>query len=76
MAYKVIIMSDLYKIIKEIYKFCDDDSILVIDERGEIRRIYCHFVLLAELLPLLREALFAAIADAEKKFNIEMPKYR
>ena len=43
MAYKVFIMSDIDKIIKEIYKFCDDDSILVIDERGEIRRIYCPF---------------------------------
>jgi hypothetical protein len=47
-------------------------------EKGQIRHSgnLEHFILLAELLPLLREALFAAIADAEKKFNIEMPKYR
>jgi hypothetical protein len=34
-----------------------------------------HFVKLAELLPLMREAFYVAIADAENKFNIEMPKY-
>ncbi|MBM3131458.1 MAG: hypothetical protein FJZ95_00265 [Chloroflexi bacterium] len=34
-----------------------------------------HFVKLAELMPLMREAFYAAISDAEKKFNIEMPKY-
>ena len=46
-------------------------------EKGEIRHSgnLDHFILLAELLPLLREALYVAIADAENKFNIEMPKY-
>ncbi len=34
-----------------------------------------HFVKLADLLPLMREAFYVAIADAENKFNIEMPKY-
>jgi hypothetical protein len=34
-----------------------------------------HFVKLAEVIPLMREAFQAAIADAENKFNIEMPKY-
>jgi len=34
-----------------------------------------HFVKLAALLPLLREAFYVAIADAENKFNIKMPKY-
>jgi len=34
-----------------------------------------HFVKLTQLLPLMREAFYVAIADAENKFNIEMPKY-
>jgi len=34
-----------------------------------------HFVKLAELISLMREAFYEALADAEKKFNIEMPKY-
>jgi len=34
-----------------------------------------HFVKLGEFLPLMREAFYVAIAEAEKKFNIEMPKY-
>ena len=46
MAYKVIFMSDIDKIIKQIYKYCDSDSILVIDEQGQIRRIYCPFAVL------------------------------
>ena len=46
MAYKVMIMSNIDKIIKQIYKYCDSDSILVIDEQGQIRRIYCPFVVM------------------------------
>jgi hypothetical protein len=34
-----------------------------------------HFVKLAEVMPLIREAFYVAIADAEKKFDVEMPKY-
>ncbi len=34
-----------------------------------------HFMKLAEVMPLMREGFHVAIADAEKKFNIEMPKY-
>ena len=34
-----------------------------------------HFVKLVPILPLLREAFYVAIADAENKFNIKMPKY-
>ncbi len=34
-----------------------------------------HFLKLAELLPLMREAFCVAIVDTENKFNIEMPKY-
>ena len=47
-------------------------------EKGEIRhsKNLEHFISLAELLPLMREALYVAIADAENKFNIEMPKYQ
>ncbi len=47
-------------------------------EKGEIRhsKNLEHFIRLAELLPLMREALYVAIADAENKFNIEMPKYQ
>ena len=35
-----------------------------------------HFFKLSELMPLMREAFNAAIAEAEKKFKVEMPKYR
>jgi hypothetical protein len=47
-------------------------------ENGSIRysKNLEDFVKLAELLPLMREALYVAIADAENKFNIEMPKYQ
>lgn len=36
-------MSDIDKIIKQIYKYVDDRSILVIDGEGKVRRIYCPF---------------------------------
>ena len=39
-------MDDIDKIIKEIYKYCDTDSILVIDGEGQIRRIYCPFAVI------------------------------
>ena len=36
-------MSDIDKIIKQIYKYVDSGSILVIDNEGHIKRIYCPF---------------------------------
>lgn len=39
-------MSDIERIVREIYKYCDSDSILVIDEQGQIRRIYCPFAVM------------------------------
>jgi hypothetical protein len=47
-------------------------------EKGEIRysKNLDDFFKLLEVLPLLREALHVAVVDAERKFNIEMPKYR
>ena len=40
-------MSDeIDKIIKQIYKYCDSRSILVIDGEGEIKRIYCPFAVM------------------------------
>ena len=47
-------------------------------EKGAVRysKNLDDFVKLAELLPLMREALYVAIADAENKFNVEMPKYQ
>ena len=39
-------MSDIEKIVREIYKYCDSDSILIIDEEGKIRRIYCPFAVM------------------------------
>ena len=53
---------------------CDMMELL---NRGELRFVQGieYFLKLGEVLPLMREALYAAIAEAEKKFNIEMPKY-
>ena len=39
-------MSDIERIIKEIYQYCDDHSILIIDSEGQIRRIYCPFAVM------------------------------
>ena len=39
-------MSNIDKIIREIFRYCDTDSILVIDSNGEIRRIYCPFAVM------------------------------
>ncbi len=46
-------------------------------EEGVLRFIQNieHFLKLTELLPLMREAFYVAIADAENEFNVEMPKY-
>ena len=37
---------DIDDIVREIYKFCDDHSILFIDSQGEIRRMYCPFAVM------------------------------
>jgi hypothetical protein len=46
-------------------------------KKGEFRHVKNteHFVKLMKVLPLMQEAFYVAIADAENKFNIEMPKY-
>ena len=46
-------------------------------KKGEFRYVRNteHFVKLMKVLPLMREAFYVAIADAENKFNIDMPKY-
>ena len=53
---------------------CDARGLL---KKGEFRYVKNteHFVKLMKVLPLMREAFYVAIADAENKFNIEMPKY-
>jgi len=62
------------------YRLLGDESYNTIEllDKGGVRFIQNveHFIKLAELLPLLREAFYVAIADAENKFNIEIPKYR
>jgi len=61
------------------YRLLGDESYNTMElfDKGGIRFIKNveHFVKLADLLPLMREAFYVAIADAENKFNIEMPKY-
>ena len=73
---EAIIEYDSYDIA---YRLLGDESYDTMEllEKGELRFIQNieHFVKLAELLPLLREAFYVAIADAENKFNIEIPKY-
>jgi len=32
------------KIIEEIFKYVGSDSILVIDEKGQLKRLYCPFM--------------------------------
>lgn len=73
---EAIIEYDSYDIA---YRLLGDESYNTAEAlgRGELRFIQGieHFVKLGELLPLMREAFYVAIAEAEKKFNIEMPKY-
>ncbi len=61
------------------YRLLGDPSYdaLELIEKGAVRysENLDDFVKLAELLPQMREALNVAIADAENKFNVEMPKY-
>ena len=61
------------------YRLLGDESCNTMElfDKGVLRFIKNtgHFVKLAEFLPLMREAFYVAIADAENKFNIEMPKY-
>ena len=53
---------------------CDTMELL---NQGRLRFVqnFEHFVKLGEMLPLMREAFYFAINDAEKKFKVEMPKY-
>jgi hypothetical protein len=61
------------------YRLLGDESyhIMELFHKGVLRFIQNieHFAKLTEFLPLMREAFYVAIADAENKFNIEMPKY-
>jgi hypothetical protein len=72
-----IIEYDSYDIAYRLLGDGSYDTMELLD-KGELRFIQNieNFVKLAELLPLLREAFYVAIADAENKFNIEIPKYR
>ena len=73
---KAIIEYDSYDIA---YRLLGDQSCDTMElfEKGVLRFVQNvdHFVKLAELLPLMREAFYVAIADAENRVNIEMPKY-
>jgi hypothetical protein len=55
-------------------KTCDTMELL---DKGVLRftKNTGHFVKLTKLLPLMREAFYVAIADAENEFDIEMPKH-
>jgi hypothetical protein len=61
------------------YRLLGDENygMMELFDKGVLRFIQNikHFAKMAELLPLMREAFCVAIADAENKFNIEMPKY-
>jgi len=61
------------------YRLLGDESCNTTElfDKGGIRftRNIEHFMKLAEILPLMREAFYVAIVDAENRFNIEMPKY-
>ena len=61
------------------YRLLGDENYNTIEllDKGGVRFIQHvdHFIKLAELLPLMREAFYVSIADAEYKFNIEMPKF-
>jgi len=61
------------------YRLLGDESYNTMEllDKGVLRftKNIEHFVKLADLLPLMREAFYVAIADAENRFNIEMPKY-
>ena len=61
------------------YRLLGDESYNTMElfDKGRLRftKNIEHFVKLADLLPLMREAFYVAIADAENMFNIEMPKY-
>lgn len=61
------------------YRLLGDETCNMMEllEKGVLRftRNIEHFLRLAELLPLMREAFHVAIADAENRFDIEMPKY-
>jgi hypothetical protein len=62
------------------YRLLGDESYDTMEllEKGGLRFLQNieHFMKLGELLPLMREAFYVAITDAENKFNIEIPKYR
>jgi hypothetical protein len=73
---EAIIEHDSYDIAYRLLGDADYDSMELLGN-GSIRFVEKtdHFVKLAELMPLMREAFYSALADAERKFNIKMPKY-
>ena len=48
--------------IKEIFKFCTTDSILVIDQKGQLRRLVCPFMIIVIVAPLKKGQEKAVIA--------------
>ena len=50
--------------IKEIFKFCTTDSILVIDQKGQLRRLVCPFmvIVIVDVPPLKKGQEKAVIA--------------
>jgi hypothetical protein len=73
---EAIIEHDSYDIAYRLLGDAQYDSMALLGN-GSIRFVEKtqHFVKLAELMPLMREAFYSALADAEENFNIEMPKY-
>jgi hypothetical protein len=74
---EAIVEYDSYDIAYRLLGDADYDSMELLS-KGSIRfeEEAEHFVKLAELVSLMREAFYVAIEEAENKFNIEMPKYR
>jgi hypothetical protein len=71
------------KIIKEIYRYCDSRSVLVIDGKGKVRRIFCPFkvrcimdidiydkgdILIVTAVKLARNLLLVYIIDGKGYF--------
>jgi hypothetical protein len=50
------------KIIEEIFRYVSSDSILIIDGKGQLRRLYCPFmVIVVRIVHLLREGQIKAV---------------
>ena len=75
-AGNAIIEYDSYDIAYRLLGDESYDTMELLDKRAiRFTRNAEHFGKLAEIIPLMREAFYVAIKDAEDKFNIEMPKY-